>query len=100
MPLDPDYVDYQLVRDEAAVLGPKAVQKVRGVLRSETAIEEIRAQNAVIRGADEGLRMAVDRARGLGLSWAEVGIALGITRQAAQQRFASVGEPPDAEETE
>lgn len=41
-------------------------------------------------------RKAVDQARRTGLSWAAIGQALGITRQAAQQRFASDNaEPPE-----
>ena len=40
------------------------------------------------------LRRAVDEARAAGHSWAEIGAALGITRQAAFQRFAV--EPQDA----
>ncbi len=95
----PDHVDYRLVHDEATALGPKVVQKARGPLRPETAIEEIKAQNVAAQGADEGLNMAVDRARRFGLSWTEIGLALGITRQAAQQRFAAlVSEPPDPED--
>jgi hypothetical protein len=36
---------------------------------------------------------AVQGARDAGASWAEVGDALGITRQAAQQRYAKLGSP-------
>jgi acetyl esterase/lipase len=42
--------------------------------------------------ADDGLRHAVDRARAAGHTWQELGDVLGITRQAAFQRF---GRPVD-----
>ncbi|MBO0819630.1 MAG: DUF3887 domain-containing protein [Nocardiopsaceae bacterium] len=42
--------------------------------------------------ADQTLRMAVDRARAAGRTWQEIGDALGVTRQAAFQRF---GHPID-----
>lgn len=53
--------------------------------------------------ADEGrldLQRWVDAARRTGLSWSEIGDALGISKQAAQQRFRPVGEsePPKAED--
>ncbi len=47
--------------------------------------------------ADEGgtcLRNWVGAARRAGLSWEEIGAALGVTRQAAQKRFAT-GDHPD-----
>lgn len=37
--------------------------------------------------AEAILRAEVIRARSMGLTWAQVGAAFGITRQAAQQRF-------------
>jgi hypothetical protein len=39
--------------------------------------------------AEEGVVRAVRAARGAGASWAEVGDALGTSRQAAQQRFST-----------
>jgi hypothetical protein len=39
--------------------------------------------------AEEGLRAAVHAARQAGDSWAVIGAALDISRQAAQQRFGS-----------
>ena len=38
-------------------------------------------------GAEDSLRQAVRTARDAGYSWARIGMALGITRQAVQQRF-------------
>lgn len=42
---------------------------------------------ASVRAAEAALRDAVALARGHGATWTELGRALGVTRQAAQQRF-------------
>jgi hypothetical protein len=44
---------------------------------------------ASIRQARRGLHAAVTRARSQGRSWAQIAARLGITRQAAQQRFSA-----------
>lgn len=46
------------------------------------------------RRGDELLDQFVDDARAQGLSWADIGCALGTTKQAAQQRFAALADPP------
>lgn len=43
---------------------------------------------------DELLDQFVDAARASGLSWAEIGSVLGTSKQAAQQRFAVLADPP------
>lgn len=43
---------------------------------------------------DELLDEFVDAARKSGSSWTEIGCALGTSKQAAQQRFAALAEPP------
>jgi hypothetical protein len=43
---------------------------------------------------DELLDRFVDAARASGSSWSELGCALGTSKQAAQQRFAALAEPP------
>jgi DNA-directed RNA polymerase specialized sigma24 family protein len=40
-----------------------------------------------IRAAEDELRQAVAAARTEGYTWAEIGMTLGVTRQAAQTRF-------------
>lgn len=50
-------------------------------------LELIRAGNFIVDLAQKVMRDAVDRARDAGTSWEAIGVALGITRQAAQQRF-------------
>jgi hypothetical protein len=53
---------------------------------------------AAVCTAEVGLRTAVDRARAAGSTWAEIGEALGTSRQAAFQRFGRPGawRPMDA----
>lgn len=45
------------------------------------------AANASLQAADAGLRAAVREARAAGDSWTIIGAALGVSKQAAQQRF-------------
>jgi hypothetical protein len=51
----------------------------------------IKAANREMRIADLNLRHQVAVARRHGHSWAAIGFVLGITRQAAQQRFGKAG---------
>lgn len=46
------------------------------------------------RRGDELLDQFVDNARAEGLSWTDIGCALGTSKQAAQQRFAALDPPP------
>jgi hypothetical protein len=50
-------------------------------------LAELMAAAAGLAAAEERLARALAGARGAGASWAQVGDALGISRQAAQQRF-------------
>ncbi len=93
-----DNVDYQKLRQTARNIGRKEVRDERGSLSAETVLEELRAQGVVARGAAIGVRDAVRDAINFGASWNDVGVALGITRQAAHKRFAAiVRQPPDQE---
>jgi hypothetical protein len=47
----------------------------------------IRTANTELQMAELALRRQVSVARRAGHSWAAIGLALGVTRQAAQQRF-------------
>src|ERR1019366_10258269 len=94
-----DGVDYHKLRLTARDLGRKKVRDQRGPLSAETVLAELRAQGIVARVAAIGVKDAVRDAINLGASWNDVGVALGITRQAAHKRFAAiVGEPPDPDE--
>ena len=53
----------------------------------ETALDEIALQGAVVAKATELLIKDVIYARKIGRSWGEIGQALGVSRQAAQQRY-------------
>jgi hypothetical protein len=59
---------------------------VRGPLTLEAGL---RASAVVRRGLDELQAELVTTARGEGASWASIGEALGVTTQAAHQRFSS-----------
>jgi ketosteroid isomerase-like protein len=55
--------------------------------RDATHFRAIIAANQALTDAEGDLRQAVADARAAGDSWAVVGAALGISKQAAQQRF-------------
>lgn len=63
--------------------------------RDATHVRAIIAAQADVASAEDKLRQAVAAARLAGDPWVIVGAALGITRQAAQQRF---GNSPDTTE--
>lgn len=53
-------------------------------------MRRISAANEALDAAQAELRAAVTKAREAGDTWAMIGTALGITRQAAYQRFGTV----------
>lgn len=61
-------------------------------------VEGLRDLAALSRAADEALRMAVRSLKKDGYSWGEIADRLGVTRQAAQQRFGRSSEPTYQEE--
>jgi hypothetical protein len=58
-------------------------------------ISHIIKANQDVKFAELRLRHRVAKARSAGHSWASIGFALGVTRQAAQQRFGMDGSPGD-----
>ena len=50
-------------------------------------VEALSAMTALSRDLDEAIGQAVTGLREVGYSWGEIGLRLGITRQAAQQRW-------------
>ena len=50
-------------------------------------IEAITAMAATVAELDTAMRDAITGLRGIGYSWADIAMRLGITRQAAQQRW-------------
>ncbi len=55
--------------------------------RDASHFRAIIAANDALSDADAGLRAAVREARDAGDSWTVIGAALGVSKQAAQQRF-------------
>lgn len=51
------------------------------------ALLELMAADALVTGAESSRRWNVQEARDAGLSWTEVGDTLGVSKQAAQQRY-------------
>lgn len=62
-------------------------------------IDAITDMATTARELDQAMREAVTGLRGKGYSWSEIAIRLGVTRQAAQQRWGTSGKaakvPPD-----
>jgi hypothetical protein len=63
-----------------------------GPAREPAGLDEVRTASEISALAAAALRVAVDLARGAGPTWQELGDILGVTRQAAFQRF---GHPVD-----
>jgi hypothetical protein len=61
-------------------------------------LDRIEANLQAEKDVRAGLVEAVRQARGRGFSWAQIGIILGVTRQAAQQRFGALVESEPAVE--
>lgn len=57
-----------------------------------TLLRVVTTRSQELAPARRNLADAVERARAAGATWAEIGSALGITRQAAYQRFGRDGE--------
>jgi hypothetical protein len=60
-------------------------------LEWDTDLTLVKAANRELSMAELNLRHQVTVARRHGHSWAAIGLVLGITRQAAQQRFGTAG---------
>ena len=71
----------------AALVGPSAYDAARRRLDEGDALGALVAVVTAQAAVDVLQRQAVAGARGAGATWAVIGQVLGITRQAAQQRF-------------
>lgn len=79
-----------------AAAGPESGQEA--LPQSGTgALAAVGLAQAIARSAEEGLAMAVKRARDAGHTWAEIGQQLGTSRQAAFQRFGRPADPRTGE---
>lgn len=63
---------------------------------NRTALGDLTDQIARINEMVETVPSLVKQARLSGASWTQIGLALGVTRQAAQQRYAAVEKEIDA----
>jgi hypothetical protein len=88
------YIDFRRVREAAVSIAERAVQSGLGVRDKTTALDEIKAANVANQATTQAILNAVVHARDYGHSWADIGRALGVTKQGAQKRYA------DAEEDE
>jgi hypothetical protein len=66
---------------------------VEAVETAPAGLERLLALAQLTSAATAAVRKAVDEARAAGASWAEVALALGSSRQAAQQRYGPRPEP-------
>jgi DNA-binding Lrp family transcriptional regulator len=60
---------------------------VRVVRPDEAHAIDVKVRAEILEAAEKQLNMAVARARGAGVSWERIGEAVGISRQAATERF-------------
>ena len=72
---------------DGAALDPESAEDRLAVVRRAAAAE---------RAVKELLAQSVSAARGGGHSWASIGDALGLSRQAVQQRFGGTWRPPES----
>lgn len=87
------------IRARTAAIPLDWVTDANGSFEGETKSEfgvVITAAHIVSDEAGMSLRRWIDAGRRAGMSWAEVGALLGISKQAAQQRFGRPGEDADA----
>lgn len=82
--LDRAAADTEAILDklDPATTPPSAVDDVRDLRRIGTALQDIDA-------AQDSLRAAITAARENGRSWTDIANVLGVSRQAARQRFAN-----------
>lgn len=81
--------------DEEIERAAKRFEQLADALDPETAevqntddLRRIAASSEAVRIGEARVRKAVEIARSHGWSWNQIGIALGVSRQAARQRFA------------
>jgi hypothetical protein len=81
-----------------AVVAVPGIDQLKGEIAAGPPSEQLTAANDLAQKlrarADELLDHFVDAARTSGSSWTEIGCSLGTSKQAAQQRFAALAEPP------
>lgn len=68
-------------------------EKVRTPQASPAYLDLVRSAQTAVEMAEQVLKLCVQQSRDAGHTWQQVGDLLGVTRQAAFQRF---GKPPEA----
>ena len=63
--------------------------------RIDPSLHELRLLGIYLEAHRVSVLSAVDAARTMGATWQEIGTALGVSKQAAQQRFGGKGNTPD-----
>jgi hypothetical protein len=66
----------------------KSLDPQDAAVSSTDDLQQVAAASEAVRVDEARLRRAVEFARGTGRSWNQIGVALGVSRQAARQRFA------------
>jgi len=90
--------EQQLIREKTAAVVLEWARNRHPPFTGETSEgfpDAIVAAHLVADEARLSLHRWIDAARRTGISWAEIGDALGISKQAAQQRFRSLGADED-----
>ena len=93
----------QQLRSRVAALPLDWIEQEKGKLegdRKEDYTDLISAAHVVSDEARLAQNRWIDAGRRAGLSWAEIGTTLGISKQAAQQRFGAAGDDGEAKEGE
>ncbi len=70
-----------------AVLGVVMSSGATPELFLQTALHDVRHHALAVAQAEQALAAAVHSARDQGATWEQIGVSLGVTAQAAQQRF-------------
>src|SRR5579859_7111267 len=88
----------QLILDAAQMDAVPSIDRLAAEIATGSALERL-AEASEMAGrlrarGDELLDQFVDAARASGSSWTEIGSVLGTSKQAAQQRFAVLADPP------
>lgn len=83
------------IAEQARLLGADAA--VAGEHEARPALAVVRAASTVAELAGSALRVSVEQARQSGHTWQEIGDLLGVSRQAAFQRFGRPADPRTGE---
>ncbi len=85
----PAYRTDEELHDLIAALVTQHQLDLFGTCDSSTLIDQLHDAGVIARAAEASVRSLVATCRSYNASWADVGNALGVSRQAAQQRFGS-----------